>query len=131
MDSLCKAYPTLLNLTLLNSTQPNGKGEASSPKEKKKFSQLGADIVNLFAEVDPKNKNYYNNTSQRAAADFLIAEYGFDEVKKRISFLPKSNKLPYFPTITTPCQLRDKWIQLEDAVVRFKQKEQDKNSVAF
>jgi DNA-binding HxlR family transcriptional regulator len=83
-----------------------------------KFTKLGADLIKALEAIDPKNKNYYNNTSQRAAADFLIAEYGFDEVVKRIGVLPKTNKIPYFPTITTPVQLRDKWVQLQDAVDR-------------
>jgi len=76
------------------------------------------EVIKLFEEVDPKNKTYYGNTSQRKAADFLLSEYGFEEIKKRVSVLPKTNKLPYFPTITTPVQLRDKWVQLQDAANR-------------
>lgn len=85
-----------------------------------RYSQLGAEVIKAFEVVDPKNKNYYSNTSQRAAADFLVNEYGLEEVKKRISVLPKTNKIPYFPTITTPVQLRDKWVQLQDAADRKK-----------
>lgn len=83
-----------------------------------KFTALGADVLKALESVDPKNKNYYNNTSQRAAADFLVSQYGFEEVKKRIGVLAKTNKIPYFPSITTPVQLRDKWVQLQDAVDR-------------
>lgn len=126
MDSLCIAYPTLLNLTLLNSTQPNGKEEVAGVDPK-----LISEVIKLFEAVDAKNKNYYNNVNQRAAAEFLISEYSFDDVQKRISFLPKSNKMPYFPTITTPCQLRDKWVQLEDAVIRLKAKSANQDAVAF
>ena len=79
---------------------------------------LIGEIIKLFEEVDPKNKTYYGNKNQRKACDFLLKEYGLEEVRKRISFLPRSNKLPYFPTITTPVQLRDKWVQLHDAVER-------------
>ncbi len=79
---------------------------------------LVGEIIKLFEEIDPKNKTYYKNTNQRNACEFLLKEYGLEEVKKRISFLPRSNKLPYFPTINTPIQLRDKWVQLQDAVSR-------------
>lgn len=112
------------------------KGKVRKDKPPKKgergvFTALGAEIIKRFTEVDPKNKLYYNNTSQRAAADFLITEYGFEEVTKRISFLPLSNKAPYFPTITTPCQLRDKWVDLENAADRAKRKKIMQNTNAF
>lgn len=97
-----------------------------------RFTSLGADLIKEFEAVDPKNKTYYSNTSQRAAADFLIETYGFEEVKKRIGVLGRTNKLPYFPTITTPVQLRDKWVPLQDAVERLRSKSGDKKpKVAF
>ena len=79
---------------------------------------LVSELIKAFEGVDPKNKTYYGNTNQRKAADFLIKEYGLEEVMKRVSVLPRTNKVPYFPTITTPVQLRDKWVQLGDAVER-------------
>lgn len=85
---------------------------------KEKFTTLGAEVVKAFEVVDPKNKHYYNNPPQREAADFLVSEYGLEDVLKRISVLPRTNKMPYFPAITTPVQLRDKWVQLQDAVER-------------
>lgn len=97
-----------------------------------KFSALGADVIKAFEAIDAKNKTYYGNTTQRKAADFLIAEYGFDEVLKRISVLAKTNKIPYFPTITTPVQLRDKWVQLQDAVERKREEvHKSKKNIAF
>ena len=82
------------------------------------FNPLGSEIIKALEEVDPKNKTYYGNTTQRAACDFLIDQYGLEEVIKRIAVLPKTNKLSYFPNITTPVQLKEKWVQLEDAVQR-------------
>lgn len=111
-----------------NTEKESNTGDAG----RRKFSSLGADIIKEMESVDPKNKMYYNNTSQRAAADFLVEEYGLEEVKKRVSVLPRTNKLPYFPTITTPVQLRDKWVQLQDAVERFKARGTEKETkVAF
>lgn len=86
--------------------------------EQSSASNLVSEVIKAFEEVDPKNKTYYGNKTQRVACDFLISEYGLAEVLKRIGVLPKTNKVPYFPTITTPVQLRDKWVQLQDAVDR-------------
>lgn len=103
-------------------------------KERKKgiqkkggFAPIGAEIIKAFTLVDPKNKTYYNNTTQRSACDFLLEEFGLDTVLKRISVLPKTNKVPYFPTITSPYELKEKWQKLEDAVER-KKGELTKNS---
>jgi phage replication O-like protein O len=81
---------------------------------------LGAEVLYELSKIDPKNKNYYNNKTQREACDFLIEEYGLEEVKNRVGLLEHTNGLPYFPTITTAVQLRDKWVQLEKAVQRKK-----------
>lgn len=82
------------------------------------FDPLGAEIIKAFEAVDPKNKNYYGHKAQRQACDFILREYGLDEAIKHIQVLPETNKLSYFPTVTTPVQLRDKWVQLESAVER-------------
>lgn len=92
-------------------------------------SPLVSELVKAFEEVDPKNKTYYNNTSQRKACDFLIAEYGLEEVLKRVKVLPKTNTVPFFPSITTPVQLRDKWVQLQDAVQRKRGEAQAKKTI--
>lgn len=80
----------------------------------------GSAIIKAFEQVDPKNKTYYGNTTQREACDFLIQEYGLDRVLNRIAILPQTNAIQFFPTITSPVQLRDKWVQLENAVNRKK-----------
>lgn len=82
------------------------------------FNPLGADIIKAFEEVDPKNKTFYGNKTQRAACDFLISEYGFEEVLKRISVLPRTNKVNYFPKIYSPNDLKESWVKLQDSVHR-------------
>jgi phage replication O-like protein O len=94
------------------------KKENLQKKEGGGVNPLGAEIIKELVSVDPKNKNYYSNTTQREACDFLIAEYGLDTVLSRVHILQQTNGLPYFPTITTPLQLRDKWVQLETAAKR-------------
>jgi hypothetical protein len=101
-----------------NSNQGTQKAGQSPARKKATYNPLGVEIIRAFEAVDPKNKLYYQNTTQRAACDFLLEEYGLEEVLKRIIVLPKTNKARHFPTITTPCQLRDKWVSLQDAVER-------------
>lgn len=91
--------------------------ETSSAGSKTRFNQLGAEILKAFEVVDPKNKTYYGNTTQRKACDFLIEEYGLEEVLKRIGVLPQTNKLPYMPKINTPHELKEKWIKLQDSLI--------------
>lgn len=87
-----------------------------SSRDKPKHNPLGAELLKAFEEVDSKNKTYYGNTTQRKACDFLLQEYGLEEVLKRITVLPQTNKIPYFPAINTPHDLKEKWVKLQDAV---------------
>lgn len=100
----------------------NNKDSEHSSQDKK-FSQLGAEIINEFSKWNPSCKKFYNNKTQRAACDRLIENYGFDEVMKRIPHLPQTNKMEFVPNITTPLQLEDKWVSLHN------QLEQEKNKV--
>jgi hypothetical protein len=89
-----------------------------------KHNQLGAQIIKAFETVDAKNKKYYGNKTQRDACDFLIEQYGLDEVLKVIEILPQTNGMEYVPIVTTPLQLRDKWVQLGTSLKRTKVKKQ-------
>lgn len=75
-----------------------------------------AEVIKLFETVDKKNKTYYGNTTQRSACEFLLGEYGFEQVRERIAILPRSNVTPYMPRIYNPYDLKEKWKKLEDAV---------------
>jgi uncharacterized small protein (DUF1192 family) len=135
-DESYMSHCTLLYSTLLNSTLPYPKEEKKVVVEKKdedkKIGTLIGEVIKLFESIDPKNKKYYNNPTQRAACDFLLSEYGLEEIKKRIEVLPKTNTMPYFPNITTPCQLRDKWVTLNNQIERHKAEQGAKsNLVAF
>lgn len=101
------------NNTSSNTTK-NRKG-AKAP-----FTALGAEIIDAFTKVDPKNKRFYGHKVQREACDFLIAEYGFEKVLGTVASLPMTNKLPYFPKIYTPKQLENDWHRLHDAAASSK-----------
>lgn len=94
---------------------------AGDSKEPPKFNPLGADLIKELEAIDPKNKKYYNNKSQREASDFLIQEYTFEKAVELIRLLPRlKSSIPYMPSITTPCELRDKWQKVMDAIQRYK-----------
>lgn len=104
-----------------------------SSDNKTTFSQEGAEILKSFEAVNPSCKNYYNRPPQRKACDDLIREYTLERVKQVIEkTLPKTNGLQYFPTITTPLQLLEKWTSLESAVRKYQSEHSKlKSSVAF
>ncbi len=66
------------------------------------------DIIGLFKEINPSYEKFYKNTTQRRAIENLLKKFPAEQIKRIIEFLPKSNKMPYCPTITTPLQLEDK-----------------------
>lgn len=93
-------------------TQKNDTAEASSAEI--------VSILKAFEAINPTCSTYYGNTTQRKACRFLIDTYGFERVKIVIeSTLPKSNGLPFFPSINTPLQLQEKWSALESAIKRY------------
>lgn len=97
------------------------------------FDPLGAEIIKALESVDPKNKLYYGNRTQRAACDFLIKEYSMENVLKMINFYVLARgKVKYLPSISTPCELRDKWQKLQDLFARKNaENEEAKNGVLW
>ena len=77
-------------------------------------------LIKSFELVNPASRNLYGNATQRKACQFLIDTYGLERVKTVIEkTLPRTNGLQFFPTITTPLQLQDKWASLESAVRKY------------
>jgi hypothetical protein len=72
------------------------------------------EIIKLFEEINRTCKTYYGNKTQRSACQFLLDTYGFEKVSRVIKeVLPQTNGKEFFPTITTPVQLKDKWASLD------------------
>lgn len=109
--------------------------DTEQSSEKPKFSQEGADLIKAFEMINPACKEYYRRNDHRKACDTLIETYGFERVKKVIeATLPKTNKMQYMPTITTPIQLLEKWSSLEAGIFKIKGKtteKQEKYKIAF
>lgn len=122
-----KSVHTKERKKLLQNTISEQGSQTENPME-----NLIPEVIKLFEVVDPKNKTYYGNKTQRGACQFLLDEYGLDEIKKRVEVLPVTNGMPFFPNITTPCQLRDKWVTLDSQIKRHKLEATAKSSsVAF
>ncbi len=84
-------------------------------------------VIKSFEEINPACKSYYGNKTQRKACQELIDAYTLERVVSVIEkTLPRTNGLKFFPTITTPVQLRDKWVALESAVRKFQAEKVEK-----
>jgi|GEM_PF-1473625 len=96
------------------------KDKKSDKSRVKNFNVLGAEVIKAFEEVDAKNKTYYANKTQRACADFLVDEYGLDKVLKVIKLIPQTNGKDFYPNITSPYDLKEKWMKLASALQKTK-----------
>lgn len=97
------------------------KGNNTIAKDKpSQYSKEVSEIIKEFETVDPKNKNYYSNKTQREACKFLIETYTFERTIKAIRYISKIQGKDFAPLITTPCQLRDKWVALENFSAKLK-----------
>ena len=77
-------------------------------------------LIKEFEKLNPASKKFYGYPPQRKACADLIETYGFDRVRGVVEkTLSKTNGIPYFPVITTPIQLRDKWVSLESAIRKY------------
>lgn len=80
-------------------------------------------VIDAFKEWNPAAKTWYARQPYRQAIDRLLTLCPRDQLCRIIAALPESNKQKYFPMITTPHQLEDKWSQLQAAYTRFKQEQ--------
>jgi len=106
----------------LSHSNTNSNTNNNSNKAKPEVSQQVSELIKLFETVDAKNKTYYSNKTQRGACEFLIENYGFDNVQKVIELLPATNQEDYFPRITSPNELKEKWVKLATALQSKKRK---------
>lgn len=79
-------------------------------------------IIKLFEEVNPSCSKFYGNKTQRGAVDRLLKSLGREKLEQIIRILPKTNKMEFITTITTPLQLEDNYAKLEAQLIKFKLK---------
>lgn len=79
-------------------------------------SPLIPQLIDAFQTVNPSYKKWFGHKTQRAACERLLATHGLEGCLKVVDILPRTNRMLYVPTITSPVQLEDKWAQLEAAL---------------
>jgi hypothetical protein len=70
------------------------------------------ELIDLFKIVNPSYKTLFVRKVQRAAAQRMLEERGWEELEKIIQMLPKTNIMQFAPKITTPLELEDKMAKL-------------------
>lgn len=78
-------------------------------------------VIDAFREWNPAAKTWYGRKPYREAIQRLLDEYGLEMVCRVVAALPQTNQQRFFPSITTPIALEQKWKQLEAAYSRYKQ----------
>lgn len=106
-------------------TKDNNKRQTKETVASKDAPMIVA-LIDSFEVVNPSYKKWYARPPQREACRRLIEIHGLEQVQRVVKMLPISNGTPYFPTITTPLQLEDRWAQLESAWKRKKTEQQTK-----
>jgi hypothetical protein len=86
----------------------------------KVFNSNLNDLIDKFKSVNPSFKKLFSNKTQRSALERLLNIYTAQEIEKMLNMLPTTNKMAYFPTITTPSQLEDKLGSLLAAIAKHK-----------
>lgn len=105
-------------------------------KNEKKESEPSSEDINIliksFEGLNPASKKFYGINTQRKACRTLIDTYTLERVKAVVEkTLPKTNGLQFFPTITTPLQLNDKWIALESAIRKYQSDTKKKTNTYY
>lgn len=84
------------------------------------------DVIDGFKFVNQSYSKWFGNKTQRASVERLLKIHGLERILEVLLVIPKTNSMPYIPTITTPVQLEDKWAQLESSLKKKKQELTDK-----
>ncbi len=108
-------------------TVATGKDRLGEDREDKETTETSSveisSLIKSFEKINPASKKFYGNKTQREACQNLIETYGFERVTTVIEkTLPKTNGMEFFPTITTPLQLMDKWSSLESQIKKHQSK---------
>jgi phage replication O-like protein O len=78
------------------------------------------EVIALFEVINPSVGRLYGRVNQRSSADRLLKQHGIDKLRQVVSFISKYRGDRFFPTITTPLQLEDKWGALEAYALKLK-----------
>lgn len=86
-------------------------------------------VIELFKEVNPAYSLCFKRKQQREAAHNLFKAHGIERLTNILGYLKANAANRYIPTITTPCQLEEKWAALETFARRQKAEATSKRTV--
>jgi hypothetical protein len=105
-----------------NRKTSEGTVSMNEKNEKNVNNKEVVEVIQSFSQINPSFKRWYGNTTQRSAIERMLSTHGREKLLQVISYLPRSNTLPYVPTVTSPYALEEKWADLEAALLKFKNK---------
>lgn len=96
----------------------NDKKEYSKPSLQDSFSKKIPLAIKKFEIVNPLAKNWYGHKTYRGCIAEVFEAYGAENVLGWLDIIPKTNKMPYMPSITTPLELKQKLQKLIDTYAK-------------
>lgn len=147
-ESVLKMYPKLTKLQLpdgnttgtrrQNRIEKNRIEKNTNITSKEVIKTIESDskeiplLMKEFEFLNPSIKRMYGNKTQRQACSDLIKTYTFEKTVQVVQkILPQIKGQPFFPEISTPYELFNKWSKLESAIIRYGKEKNIKSKVAF
>ncbi|MCK9597071.1 helix-turn-helix domain-containing protein [Candidatus Pacearchaeota archaeon] len=93
-------------------------------QNKPKIHNNGQELLNLFyKEINPNIR--LNNKTIRTDSGWLVDNYGIERLESMVMYIKQHQGEQYFPSISTPTQLRDKMAQL----INYSNKQKNKQPI--
>lgn len=113
------------NIKNIKNIKERNKSEETSQETVKPVSEI-QEVFNTFYEAGNKGINFGNKT-ERAAAEWLVKEYGLKKTVSTIKYAMSIAGKPYAPVITTPFQLKNNIAKL---MAYYKREQEPKKGTA-
>jgi len=87
------------------------------------------EVIELFKQVDPTYTKYFRNKTERSACEDLLKTFSLEEIRQRVDFVPKYNKVPYvnsYSKIYKPSDLLRNWVVMQDNMTTYRNARESK-----
>jgi DNA-binding MarR family transcriptional regulator len=118
-DNDAKSHQTVVpsnNTNTINNTHNNNTNSKVVTLRGNEWNQL----IDKFKPLNPTYEEFYKNTTERKALDYLVGKFGFEKVSGMLDKLPEITSQPYAPKITKPSELKR---DLGKLIIFYKQSE--------
>lgn len=89
----------------------------AKPPKKAKDDEYSV-VIDLFKEINPSYRIYFNRKPQQEAAVRLFKTHGVEKLTNVIGYVKANRGERYIPTIQSPYDLEEKWAKLESFAKR-------------